>query len=156
MPSLADVAAVLGPAKEKITLRDGLEVEIMGLSGAVIGGLLRRFPDEMGRIITQSRDAPTPEMLEEAIANPGANPAVERYLEKSRNDMMLSSEKLFPAIVAAGIGRPGDETEEAFAASLPVAVMSSLVAAIMRLSYVGSSRVDLQACKLEYSIVSPK
>ena len=41
-----------------------------------------------------------------------------------------------------------------------VAILSTMVVLIVRVaiadSIVGSSRVDLQACKLEYSIVSPK
>ena len=41
-------------------------------------------------------------------------------------------------------------------AGVPLAVQNVLVRMIQKKPAVGSSRVDLQACKLEYSIVSPK
>ena len=59
------------------------------------------------------------------------------------------------ALVAAGV-----EIESAYilASSLELELIATGARAVEpeRLREVGSSRVDLQACKLEYSIVSPK
>jgi len=58
--------------------------------------------------------------------------------------------------IAVLMGGPGSERAVSLATGAGVAkALRSLSAKITEVD-VGSSRVDLQACKLEYSIVSPK
>ena len=60
------------------------------------------------------------------------------------------------AAAASGPGAPTPPPIVAFLAAHPAAKAFVEAAKPIPTSYVGSSRVDLQACKLEYSIVSPK
>ena len=89
------------------------EIEVTGVSAAGIAVLLRRFP-ELRRLMT------------------GQGVDVDRLIDMGPEVMA--------AIIAAGVGAPGDEAQEVRAHRLPISAQADLLAAILRVTLPGGMR----------------
>lgn len=102
----------IGLGAETVTIGDH-KIEVTGVSAAGIAVLLGRFP-ELRRLMT------------------GKAVDVDRLINMGPEVMA--------AIIAAGIGTPGDEAEEVKAQRLPISAQVDLLAAILRVTLPGGMR----------------
>lgn len=117
MTNLADIASALGPPKETVRIGEA-DIEVQGLSARDLGSIVRRFPEFealMGIAAPEEGEAGAkPEML---------------------SAMMKMTTGAWPAIIACGVGQPGDEKTEETAAGFRMEVSAALITVIMRLTY---------------------
>jgi hypothetical protein len=96
----------IAPAVEKIDC-GGVSVEVYGVSVRGVASLLARFPD-----------------LRKLMSG----------LEVEPDSLVSMAPDAVAAIIAAGVGKPGDPETEAIADRMPVDVQADLLSAILRLT----------------------
>lgn len=105
MAGLLDIA----PAVETVSVR-GADIPVYGVSAKGIALLLGRFPELRMLLSGVKKDA--------AVSG-----------------LLATGPDLVAAIIAAGIGFPGDAEQEEAAARLPLDAQAELLATIMRLTF---------------------
>lgn len=110
---MSDDLLDLAPASEIVPIRDK-NLAISGISAKGIIALLRRFP-AMADIFTGESDASNVEKLAGLVVAIGGD--------------------LVGAIIAAGLGYPGDEKREQVAANLGAGEQFALIDAIVRVTF---------------------
>jgi len=132
MPSLKEIAAALGPARETVTV-GGRELPIRGLTSGEISEISTRYP-AFAEFINAARTG----MEGETAPVNGAIPAdmAERVGRKMDIGKALQlAGTAWPAVIAAACGEPGDEETEAIAAGFAFNFQQAIVGEVMRLSF---------------------
>ena len=95
------------PRPEKVEVQPGVMLEVRGLSVEAFAQIFARFPD-IAKVFAQ------------------------RQFDAAQ--IIAAFPRAVAAVIAAGVGRMGDEKQEAAALQIPLGVQTDLLAAIVRLT----------------------